>query len=46
MNNMENWNIKGHEVEFIGDSHTYLVDGVIVTPFARKVNLTFAIDKC
>ena len=38
---MENWNIKGHEVEFIGDSHTYLVDGVIVPSITQILKAKF-----
>lgn len=38
---MENWNIKGHDVEFIGDSHTYLVDGVIVPSITQILKVRF-----
>lgn len=38
---MEDWNIKGHEVEFIGDSHTYLIDGVIVPSITQILKVRF-----
>ena len=38
---MENWNIKGHDVEFIGDTHTYLVDGVIVPSITQILKVKF-----
>lgn len=38
---MENWNIKGHDVEFIEDSHTYLVDGVIVPSITQILKVKF-----
>ena len=38
---MENWNIKGHDVEFIDDSHTYLVDGVIVPSITQILKVRF-----
>lgn len=38
---MEDWNIKGHEVEFIGDTHTYLVDGVIVPSITQILKVRF-----
>lgn len=33
---MNSWNIKGHVLEFIDESHTYLVDGIIV-PSVSKI---------
>ena len=38
---MEEWNIKGHDVEFIEDSHTYLVDGVIVPSITQILKVKF-----
>ena len=38
---MENWNIKGHDVEFIDDTHTYLVDGVIVPSITQILKVKF-----
>ena len=38
---MENWNIKGHDVEFIDDTHTYLVDGVIVPSITQILKVRF-----
>ena len=38
---MEEWNIKGHEVEFIDDTHTYLVDGVIVPSITQILKVRF-----
>lgn len=38
---MENWNIKGHDVEFLADTHTYLVDGVIVPSITQILKVKF-----
>jgi hypothetical protein len=38
---MEEWNIKGHDVEFIDDTHTYLVDGVIVPSITQILKVRF-----
>ena len=38
---MEEWNIKGHDVEFIDDTHTYLVDGVIVPSITQILKIRF-----
>ena len=38
---MEEWNIKGHDVEFIDDTHTYLVDGVIVPSITQILKVKF-----
>lgn len=38
---MESWNIKGYTLEFIDETHTYLVDGVIVPSITQMLNVKF-----
>lgn len=38
---MEVWNIKGHELEYIDETHTYLVDGVIVPSITQILKIKF-----
>lgn len=38
---METWNIKGHELEYIDETHTYLVDGVIVPSITQILKIKF-----
>lgn len=38
---MEAWNIKGHELEYIDETHTYLVDGVIVPSITQILKIKF-----
>lgn len=38
---MESWNIKGHELEYIDETHTYLVDGVIVPSITQILKIKF-----
>lgn len=37
----ECWSIKGHDLEFIEDTHTYLVDGVIVPSITQALKSRF-----
>ena len=38
---METWNIKGHELEYIDETHTYLVDGIIVPSITQILKIKF-----
>ena len=38
---IETWNIKGHILEYIDETHTYLVDGVIVPSITTILKLKF-----
>lgn len=38
---METWNIKGHILEYIDETHTYLVDGVIVPSITQILKIKF-----
>ena len=38
---MEEWNIKGHNVEFIGDTHQYIVDGIVVPSITQILKVKF-----
>ena len=38
---METWTIKGHELEYIDETHTYLVDGVIVPSITQILKIKF-----
>ena len=38
---MEEWNIKGHDVEFIGDTHQYIVDGIVVPSITQILKVKF-----
>lgn len=38
---MEQWNIKGYILEYDDDTHTYLVDGVIVPSVTQVLSLKF-----
>lgn len=38
---MEEWNIKGHDVEFIGDTHQYIVDGIVVPSITQILKVRF-----
>lgn len=38
---MEHWNIKGYTLEYDDDTHTYLVDGVIVPSVTQVLSLKF-----
>lgn len=38
---MESWNIKGHELEYIDETHTYLVDGIIVPSITQILKIKF-----
>ncbi|MBO7326264.1 MAG: hypothetical protein J6U74_02000 [Clostridia bacterium] len=37
----EEWTIKGHALEYLDDSHTYLVDGVIVPSITQALKSRF-----
>ena len=39
--NYECWNINGHSLEFLDDSHTYLVDGCIVPSVTQIMKVKF-----
>ena len=41
MNNYEAWDIDGHELEYFDDTHTYLVDGVIVPSITQILKTRF-----
>lgn len=41
MNNYETWDIDGHELEYFDDTHTYLVDGVIVPSITQILKTKF-----
>ncbi len=38
---METWEIKGHTLEYIDETHTYLVDGVIVPSITQILKVKF-----
>lgn len=38
---METWEIKGHSLEYIDESHTYLVDGIIVPSITQIMKIKF-----
>lgn len=38
---METWNIKGYELEYIDETHTYLVDGVIMPSITQILKVKF-----
>lgn len=38
---IEEWTIKGHALEYLEDSHTYLVDGVIVPSITQALKSRF-----
>ena len=38
---METWEIKGHSLEYIDESHTYLVDGIIVPSITQIIKIKF-----
>ena len=38
---MESWEIKGHTLEYIDETHTYLVDGVIVPSITQIMKIKF-----
>lgn len=38
---METWEIKGHTLEYIDETHTYLVDGVIVPSITQILKIKF-----
>lgn len=38
---MNTWDIKGHELEYIDETHTYLVDGVIVPSITQILKIKF-----
>lgn len=38
---METWNIKGHTVEYLEESHTYLCDGVILPSITQIMKVKF-----
>ena len=38
---METWEIKGHVVEYIDESHTYLVDGIILPSITQILKVKF-----
>ena len=38
---METWNIKGHTLEYIDETHTYLVDGIIVPSITQILKIKF-----
>ena len=38
---METWNIKGHTLEYIDETHTYLVDGLIVPSITQILKIKF-----
>jgi hypothetical protein len=39
--NMESWNLNGYTLEYDDDSHTYLVDGVIVPSVTQVLKVKF-----
>ena len=39
---MDNWNIQGHELEYIDDIHTYIVDGIIVPSITQILKHKFS----
>lgn len=41
MNDYEAWDINGHELEYFDDTHTYLVDGVIVPSITQILKTRF-----
>lgn len=41
MQEIESWNIKGHTVEFIPDTHQYLVDGICVSSITQILKIKF-----
>lgn len=42
MNEIETWEIKGHILEYIDDTHTYLVDGLIVPSITQLIKMKFS----
>ena len=41
MKDYESWEIAGHELEYIDETHTYLVDGVIVPSITQCLKIKF-----
>lgn len=41
MNNYEAWTIAGHDLEYFDDSHTYLVDGIVVPSITQMLKTRF-----
>ena len=41
MNSIETWEIKGHVLEYIDDTHTYLVDGLIIPSITQLIKIKF-----
>lgn len=41
MQDIETWNIKGHTVEYIDETHTYLCDGVILPSITTVLKIKF-----
>lgn len=41
MQDYESWNIAGHDLEYFDDTHTYLVDGVIVPSITQILKCKF-----
>lgn len=39
--NVETWEIKGHTLEYIDETHTYLVDGIIVPSITQLLKIKF-----
>ena len=38
---MNTWEIKGHVLEYFDDTHTYLVDGIIVPSITQILKIKF-----
>ena len=38
---MENWEIKGHTLEYFDDTHEYLIDGILVPSITQILKLKF-----
>ena len=41
MNNIETWEIKGHTLEYIDETHQYLVDGICVDSITQIIKMAF-----
>lgn len=41
MNEYESWKIAGHDLEYFDDSHTYLVDGMVVPSITQILKIRF-----
>jgi len=41
MNEYESWNIAGHDLEYFDDTHTYLVDGIVVPSITQLLKVRF-----